>query len=190
MASPARMQAGDPHRQACTPTVIGLRHGRLLPQAGRWPLARRHVLRPHRRPLVAFAMAGPAQAEHHKHQIMCLSVLYDLGLMSSPTLTDPEAELHHPQKSRFAAVQLLRARLISPVRCSSSRRGPHGLLCDGAARERHSSRPAVAPLFRPLQLAGVLAVAPYPAHLSRRRRLVPRRPRSSPLAPVRPRPRL
>jgi hypothetical protein len=76
------------------------------------------------------------------------------------------------------------------VRCSSSRRGPHGLLCDGAARERHSSRPAVAPLFRPLQLAGVLAVAPYPAHLSRRRCLVPRRPRSSPLAPVRPRPRL
>lgn len=60
-------------------------------------------------------------------------------------------------------------------RCPSSHRSPHGLLYGGAARERHSCRPVVAPLLRPPRLAGVLAATPYHADLSRRRRLVPRR---------------
>jgi hypothetical protein len=111
-----------------------------------WPVAP-----PRRRPLL------PCRAPPPPHQ-------------TAPAPAAPAPNQLLPTRVIHASLLCRRVR-----RCPSSCCSPHGLLYGGAARERHSCRPAVAPLLRPPRLAGVLAATPYHADLSRRRRLVPRR---------------
>lgn len=74
------------------------------------------------------------------------------------TVRAPDA----PAPNRLLPTRTIHVSLLS--RRPSGRRSPHGLLCGGAARERHSSRPAVAPLLQPPR---------RPPHRQQRRRAPP-----------------